>query len=378
MLFVFVMLVAYACNQKKSDNVDTLSAPEEAVVIPDSGWYYDSINAPVKARVHQYFLDKHSSGHFNGCYLIADHGYIVDTGYYGYANYRTEDTLNLNAAFQLASVSKPFTAMAILRLVEAGKLALDAPVKQYLPDLPYDGITLKMLLCHRGGLGNYTYFTEYLMKDSTGILYNESIMAILQDTVPEVYFLPDTRFDYSNTGYALLALIVQRVTKQPFNKWMAQNFFAQFNMKDAFVHSGTRDELPEGTAVGHLWDHRAPGNDYLNGVVGDKGMYASVMDLYQFDKALYRGDVLSDSLQQICFSAHNPVKHDSSSYGLGWRLINPNSPKKIVYHTGWWQGSRSYFIRYPGLQKTIIVLDNVKRGPWLGVKELLSLIEPNV
>src|SRR5690606_9393214 len=159
--------------------------------------------------------------------------------------------------FQLASVSKPFTAMAILRLVEAGKLSLDEPIKTYLPDLPYDGITLKMLLCHRGGLGNYTYFTEYLMKDSTGILYNESIMKILQDTVPEVYFQPNVRFDYSNTGYALLALIIQRTTKMPFREWMSKHFFAEFDMFNAFIYD-KNGELPEHAARGHLWDYRSP------------------------------------------------------------------------------------------------------------------------
>lgn len=376
LLHILLPTLFTACKSEEEGIPQSTSSQQEAP--PDSTGYYDSLNAPYKAKIDSFFHNLIEQKRFNGSFLFADHGHIIHKKIYGYANYHQKDTLTEHSAFQLASASKPFTATAVLMLADQGKVHLDDSIRKYIPELPYAGITIRMLLNHRGGLGNYIYFTEHEWKDDTtgGYLTNQGVLDFWKDSIPDIYYPPDKKFDYSNTGYMLLAVLVEQVSGQQFKDWMDTHIFDPLGMEDAYIIDKANSDLPPNATLGHLWDYRAPGNDYLNGVVGDKGMYASASDLFKFDQALYSSKLFkNDSLIEWAMKAQNPVKRDSSSYGYGWRLINPKSPNRIVYHTGWWQGYRTYFIRYPKSRKTAIVLDNIKRGPFLSVKTLLGLIE---
>ncbi len=370
---ILFMGVLVACDEEKSDEAEHDPEPKKEVLI-DSSWYYDSLNAPYIDDIQSYFKERATSHLFNGVYLFAQNGYVIDSGLYGVKNQDENDSLSFNTAFQLASGSKPFTATAILKLVEEGKLGLDDSV-HHIIDLPYKGITVRMLLNHRGGLGNYIYFTEHLFKDTNAILTNQGILDILKDTVPKIYYPPNTHFDYSNTGYALLACIVEKVTGKAFKTHMKEAIFEPLGMEHSFILDIT-EPLPKHAATGYVGQSmRDPGNLYLDGVVGDKGMYSTVHDMLMFDQALYNG-FLSDSLMELAMSAQNPILSNGDSYGYGWRLIHPDTEDRIVHHTGWWHGFRSFFIRYPKEKKTVIVLDNIKRSSCMGTKELLGLFAP--
>lgn len=370
---LLIIGVLCACSEENSNDTTADIVEQEEVKI-DSSWYYDSLNTPYISNIQAYFKERANSHLFNGVYLYAQNGYVVDSGLYGVKNQDKNDSLSFHTAFQLASGSKPFTATAILKLVEAGELGLDDSV-HHIIDLPYKGITVRMLLNHRGGLGNYIYFTEHLFKDTNAILTNQGILDILKDTVPKIYYPPNTHFDYSNTGYALLACIVEKVTGKAFKTHMKEAIFEPLGMEHSFILDIT-EPLPKHAATGYVGQSmRDPGNLYLDGVVGDKGMYSTVHDILKFDQALYNG-FLADSLMEFAMSAQNPVLSNGDSYGYGWRLINPDTEDKIVHHTGWWHGFRSFFIRYPKEKKTVIVLDNIKRSSCMGTRELLGLFAP--
>ncbi len=366
-----ICFLLHSCSEEEKKE-SAAPTPEPDVETIDSSWYYDSINVDFKADIDQFFQQKIDARLFNGSFLYAQNGYIVSSGEFGIKNQSKRDSVDQKTAFQLASGSKPFTAIAILKLVEEGKIKLNDSLHHLVPDFPYNGITVEMLLNHKSGLFNYIYSMDYLMKDSSGYLFNESLLKVLQDTLPARYYAPNTKHEYCNTNYALLATVVERVSGKTFQNYMDDTFFKPLGMSNTFVIDKT-SELPENAAIGYVSRrYLDPGNDYLNGVVGDKGLYSTAHDMLKFDQALYQG-FINDSLVELSMQAHTKITQNKRAYGYGWRLINPESPEKIVYHTGWWQGFRTFFIRYPKEKKTVIVLDNVDTKVRLGVEELLGL-----
>jgi CubicO group peptidase (beta-lactamase class C family) len=309
---------------------------------------------------------------FNGCVLYGEKGRLVFKKAYGYDDFKTKKRLTTSSAFQLASVSKMFTAMAIMILKEEGLLDYDDSVRQYIPELPYTGLTIRNLLNHRSGLPDYMHFSDTYW-DQTKPLTNEDMILVMAQYKPPRYFSPGNGFDYCNSNYALLASVVERITKKPFDQFIKENIFDPLKMDNTFIyHLEEGQEIPEYVPVGVAGHHSARGmprvepNYYQNGVVGDKGVYATVEDLFKWDQALYRGSLVSESTLEEAFTEGSPrFSKWRDNYGFGWRLKadRPNT----VYHYGWWKGFRSYFIRDLYQEKTIIVLTNTTRSLSSGV-----------
>jgi CubicO group peptidase (beta-lactamase class C family) len=303
---------------------------------------------------------------FNGCVLYGEKGRLVFKKAYGYDDFQKKEKLTVNSAFQLASVSKMFTAMTIMILKEEGLLNYDDSVRKYIPELPYPGITIRNLLNHRSGLPDYMHFSDNFW-DQAKPLTNEDMISIMAINKPPIYFTPGNGFDYCNTNYALLASIVERITKKPFDKFVTENIFEPLGMKNSFIYRLEKGQpIPEFVPVG-VAGHR-PGrgmpreepNFYQNGVVGDKGVYTTVEDLFKWDQALYRGILVSDATLNEAFTEGSPkISKWRDNYGFGWRLRADRA--NTVYHFGWWKGFRSYFIRDLDQGKTIIVLTNTTR-----------------
>lgn len=307
--------------------------------------------------------------HFNGCVLYAEKGRLVFKKAYGIGNFKTKEPLTEHSTFQLASVSKMFTAMAIMILYEQGKLDYDDPVEKYIFGLPYPGVTIRHLLNHRSGIPDYMHFTDALWPDKNKAVTNDDIIRLMRMAQPKPYFLPDGGFDYCNSNYALLASVVEKVSQMPFDQYIQQAIFDPVDMQDSFIYRLSPDSaMPANVPCkvsGHLHYRRGIvpiRNDYMNGVIGDKGVYSSIMDLYKWDRALYDGILVSDSTLQEAFSPGSPSsKRRKDNYGFGWRIREDRV--KTVFHYGWWKGFRSYFIRDLYQEKTIIVLTNKDRGP---------------
>ncbi len=175
----------------------------------------------------QFYKDILERSHFSGEFLVAKKGEIIFEKYAGYGHINGKDSLNANSALHLASVSKTFTAMAVLKLWEQGKLQIGDEASVYLPGFPYEGVTVKTLLNHRSGLPNYVHVMEQLGWDRKKVVYNEDVLQFLVTNKDKLQVArPDRSFHYCNTNYALLALIIEKVSGMPYPQFIYENFFA--------------------------------------------------------------------------------------------------------------------------------------------------------
>ncbi|MFN0202989.1 MAG: serine hydrolase domain-containing protein [Bacteroidia bacterium] len=302
------------------------------------------------------FRHKVKTEGFNGCVLIARQGTELYKKSFGYADYYAKDTLTPNSSFQLASVSKIFTAAAVLRLKEQGKLNLDDLVTKHLPEFPYPTVTVRMLLNHRSGLPNYLHFNGKYWKDRNALMTNYHVLDMMIKHNIGLTFTPGTRFTYCNTNYVILAYLVERVCGYPFRDFMMSNFFVPLGMYNSWVFdfSANHPTKTYGYSKGWNIDEFKP----EDGVVGDKGMYASVEDLYKWDQALYTGAILSPSSLAETWTPYSFEHPGKKNYGLGWRLIQQPDNNYMPYHQGWWHSYNTAYYRIPQDKATIIVLSN--------------------
>jgi CubicO group peptidase (beta-lactamase class C family) len=341
--------------------VDSIFIDLDKAVMAKKGRIIDSVFSALQAK-----------GVFNGCVLYAEKGRLVFKHAYGYDDFKAKKRLTTSSAFQLASVSKMFTAMSIMILHEEGLLDYDDSVRQYIPELPYKGITIRHLLNHRSGLPDYMHFSDKLWNIETP-LTNEDMIRVMAINVPQAYFTPGNGFDYCNSNYALLASVVERITKKPFDQFVSENIFEPLSMDDAFIyHLEQGQEIPTFVPVGVSGHKRGRGlprvepDFYQNGVVGDKGVYASVEDLFKWDQALYNNVLVSEDAMNEAFTPGSPkISKHKDNYGFGWRIKAERV--NTVYHYGWWKGFRTYFVRDLYQEKTIIVLTNTTRSLASGV-----------
>ena len=294
------------------------------------------------------------NGNFNGGVIVAKDGNIIYERYKGFKNLK-EDSINANTPFHIASTSKTFTGVATLQLVQQGKLNLDDSLQKLFPGFPYQGVTVKMLLCHRSGLPNYVYFIPNSKWDKKRMVYNQDVLDFLITQKPNPDFTAGRRFAYSNTNYVLLAMIIEKITGQPFPTYMQQQFFAPLQMNNSFVFtwSDSAKVIQSYTAGGTLWDY-----DYLEGTYGDKNIFSTPRDLLKWDQALYTGQFVGKALLDSAFTPQSFERPSVHNYGLGFRMMNLPSGKKVVYHNGRWHGFNSAFTRLTDEKATIIVLGN--------------------
>ncbi|MFO7616564.1 MAG: serine hydrolase domain-containing protein [Bacteroidales bacterium] len=351
-------------GQAEPDDPYIANFPVYAELTPERAVIADSLR--------NYFNRMHRAG-FNGTVLFAENGEIVFAEAYGYHNLQKKDSLTLESAFQLASVSKPITALAVLILKEDNRLDLDDPVNLYFPGLPYEGITIRHLLSHRSGLPNYMYFCEDYWPDKERAITNQEMIDLMIRQAPKPYYLPDRRYNYSNTNYALLATIVEQVSGMRFEDFVTVRIFEPLKMRNALIYNKSVAPANENPVLGYISSRVVAENHFLNGVVGDKGVYASAFDLLKLDQALYSDKLVSQETLREAFTPQHKDLRPNDNYGLGWRLDVSDELSPVVYHTGWWKGFRTYFIREVSEKRTIIILSNTLRASRFNTKELREI-----
>ncbi|MEM6343493.1 MAG: serine hydrolase domain-containing protein [Bacteroidota bacterium] len=330
------------------------SIPSDQGEIPID-WVFDGQSR--HETLENYFKRLVKTHDFSGTVLIAENGQIVHQGAYGYANTRKREPLNIHSTFQLASVSKPITAIAALLLYEEGSLVLNEPVKTYLPEFPYQKVKVKHLLAHRSGLCRYMGLgQDYWNKRY--FLTNQKVVDLLAEHPMKLRFRPGSKFQYNNTNYALLAAIIERLSGQSFSEFVDMRVFKPLGMQNSAAYNLLKRKKVFGRAQGYIKGRRTykpAEGDYLDGVLGDKGVYSNVTDLYTLDQALYEGRLLKPETVAMMFQGAGPYQR-GRNYGLGWRLKKwlPH----VAYHFGWWRGFRTCFIRDMKAQRTIIILSN--------------------
>lgn len=378
-LYLSLFALLFACGATQTTE-EALKRPDDPPLSKDSiNKILLKIHAKEKAfSIDTLFKNKVKNAGFNGCVLVAQAGQIIYEKAFGFANFQKKDSLHLSSAFQLASASKTLTSAAILLLKDQGKLKLTDDVQKYLPDFPYSGVTIQLLLTHRSGLSNYVYFCEpFCQKPNTyngGIFNNAAMFQIIRNSKPAVYAQPDKKFEYCNTNYALLALIVEKVSGTAFPAFMEQNIFKPLGMDHTWVHDPKTDASHANKTIGYNASGRIEGDTYADDVIGDKGVYSTVEDLFKWDQALYSEKLLKKETINEAFKGYSNEHKGKRNYGYGWRMIDDGKNPKIIYHNGWWHGYNSLFLRRPGDKTTIIVLSNKYNRSTYQVQGVLSIL----
>ena len=308
---------------------------------------------------------------FNGNILIAEKGEIIYNRSYGLANETTKEKLNPNSVFELASCSKQFTAMGIVILKEKGKLNLDDKITKYIPELAnYKEISVRNLLHHTGGLPDYMPIMDTVW-DKSKIATNRDVIEVFSKYNPKALFAPNSKHEYSNTGYTLLATIIERSSGQPYAEFLEENIFKPLKMKNSFIYNRRLSpKKVKNYALGYLYiksqnKYILP-DDYektkmvfwLDGVVGDGTVNSTVIDLLKWDRALYTPQLVSNESLKEIFA--NGILNDGSvgKHGFGWRMMDTKEFGRIARHSGGWPGYMTYIERDTDFDKTIIILQN--------------------
>ena len=297
--------------------------------------------------------------YFNGNVLVAYKGQCIYNQSFGYSDLLKRKELENDDIFQLASVSKQFTAMAIMILKERNLLNYDDSVTKFIPEFPYPRITVRMLLNHTSGLPNYYWLVEHHWHGKKPP-HNEEIIKLLAEHKLNLYFTPGRRWDYSNTGYVILASLVEWISDQKFADFMHKNVFEPLKMDNSFVYSSSFSNSKKDRLSGYYYRgrrYRIIPETVNDGAVGDKGVYSTTSDLFKWDQALYNNVLVSQETLSEAISTFKLRNKYEIPYGFGFRIRTRND-KKIAYHHGKWNGFRTSLLRYVEDTNTVIVLNH--------------------
>lgn len=324
-------------------------------------------------RASNAFFDSTFPGNsFNGAFLVAKNGQIIFERYRGTAHLKGTDTITPATPFHIASTSKTFTAMGILYLVQEGKLQLTDSIEKFFPQFPYKGITVHMLLSQRSALPNYMNVMDQKGWDKTKRATNNDVLQYLITERPPLQGTPGKRFNYCNTNFVLLALLIEKISGQSYPAFMQTVFFDRLGMHDSFVFTwaDSARATPSYKANGVLEPFT-----WLDETYGDKNIYSTVRDLLKWDQALYGNELIRADLREAAFTPYSFEKPGIHNYGLGWRMYTlPEAT--IIYHNGWWHGNNSCFYRVVSDSLTIIALGNRMNRNIYRVKPLIEALTP--
>lgn len=308
----------------------------------------------------QNLLDRYAKYYrFNGSVLVSWKGQVLCDRAMGYCDFTEKQPLTSQSHFQLASVSKQFTAAAIMLLHQQGKLEFDDEVKKYIPQWPYAGMTIRHLLTHTSGISNYMWLVEHKWKKPHSP-YNHEVVAMLIEHNMPLNFVPGRYHSYSNTGYVVLAYLVEKISGNYFADFLDENIFQPLGMKNTFAYSQTINRKNQDKVSGFQptrRGYRKIDETIHDGCMGDKGIYSTANDLYKWDQALYSGKLISSEVLDEAFTMTTLRNKRKVPYGFGFRIIEKDD-SKTVYHHGLWNGFRTSLIRYVSDSCTIIVLNN--------------------
>lgn len=297
--------------------------------------------------------------------MVIKNGEIIFQKGYGLANIELKIPVTEKTNFRLASVTKQFTALSVLMLIERGALEINTTLKDIFPGYPDYGnkITIKHLLQHTSGLIDY----EDLIHDSVSVQLKDKDVLDLMMNSDSTYFEPGSQHRYSNSGYALLALTVEKISGKPFRDFLYDNIFKPLGMTNTIAFENNINEVKN---RGYGYTITETGTELTDqsitsAVLGDGGIYSSLNDLYKWDKALYTNSLIDEKYLIESWTPGITSDDAEFPYGYGWHLEEYRNTK-IVYHTGSTKGFRNIIYRMPEEKFTIIILTNRNAGPESG------------
>ncbi len=352
--------------EKRNDSLASLFNPE--------------IAKQKSIKLDTFFTKLKATYGFNGAVLVAQYGKIIYKKGFGYSNYFTKSNINTHTHFQLASVSKQFTAVAIMQLKEKGLINYEDPIYKHIPGFPYDSsLTIRSLLTHRSGLADYSYSLDKVY-DKKVPLTNQKVVELMVRLKPHIDYRPNAKFSYNNTNYMLLAYIVEKLSGMNFREYAKKNLFEAAGMSETFVYDPMHPEMLRTAATGYVPRRGGPvvsEFNHLDGVTGDKGIYSTVEDLYHWDMALNEEKLVKFSTLEEAFTPqHTTPKTLPKNYGFGWRLAQLDNGEWLTYHTGWWHGFKNYYLHNPKDNSAIIILGNMANHALSKVNIVQSILYP--
>ena len=309
------------------------------------------------AQMDALFADYQRPGVPGASVMVIGDGKVLFAKGYGLADLARRIPCDTNTNFRLASVTKQFTAMAVLMLVQQKRLSLDERLTDVLPEFPTYGkaITVRQLLGHTSGLIDY----EDIIPKGTVLPVLDRDVLRLEMGQHKTYFPPGRQYKYSNSAYALLALMVEARSGQTFAHFLQEHIFGPLKMRHTLAYE-------QGLSV---VAHRAHGytaegagfklsdQSLTSSVLGDGGIYSSVVDLYRWDQALYTSKLVSRRLLRLAFTPGAATEHPGNRYGFGWFIGNYRGLREI-WHSGNTVGFTSRIARYPEKKFSVVILTN--------------------
>ena len=322
----------------------------------------------------------YEKGGSHGAWLYAEKGEIVSQGVVGFRDPAGTVPLTEDTVFQLASVSKNFTAAAMMLAVRQGLLSLDDEITKYFPEIPYPGVTVRHLLSHTGGVPDYfddeDWFID-LWKKENRVPGNDEILNFLCETKLKPYFAPGEGLQYSNTGYNLLALLVERLSGVPYEEFLQKSIVEPAGMPNTRCCHLRRDGVPFGNYAqatvreNGVWVADVDSEEYrdviaFDGLNGDDYVYTTLFDMLKWDRALREGKVLTLEEQALMYT---PMKLNSGEdavydeeeglgYGFGWGIGREEGFGLVVSHSGGMPGVLTWFERFIDADRVLVLLGN--------------------
>jgi len=342
---------------------------------------------------------------FNGAWLYAEKGEIVSKGVLGFRDPENTLPITEDTIFQLASISKTFTSAAVMLLVREGKLRLEDEIVKFFPEIPYPGVTIRHLLNHTSGIPDYFDDADWFIKiwkEEKRVPGNDEILRFLRKTKAKPYFAPGEGLHYSNTGYNLLALLVERLSGVPYEEFLQKNIFEPAGMSSTRCCHIRRDGVPfdnyaratvydDGKCVADIDSEEEGDVVAFDGLNGDDYVYTNIFDMLRWDRALREGKVLTSEEQQIMYTpgrlnnGEEAVydEDDGLGYGFGWGVGHDEKYGLIVSHSGGMPGVATWFERFIDADRVLVILScrdyrdvRAYLGYWEGMEAIARDREP--
>jgi len=325
-----------------------------------------------KKSIEAFYNKNWPNNSLNGSFLVAKNGQIIYERYEGFTNFREKTPITAETPLHLASVSKVLTATAILKLVNAKKLDLDQKVNSILKEFPYPDVTVRMLLNHRSGMRSYSYFTDKKENwDRHNTITNQQLLTLMATKNIELESKTNTRFAYCNTNYAMLALVIEKITKLSYKDAMDQIIFKPLGMTHTFVMDYENDRKK--VVPSYKGNKVEIGMDFLDAIYGDKNIYSTPRDILKFDRARSSSAFLDPKLLEQVYVGYSNERKGKRNYGLGIRMTQLDTGQTLYYHNGWWHGNTSSYVTLRKENVTLIALSNkFSRSPY-NIRKLSSL-----
>lgn len=317
------------------------------------------------AKVDALFNDIISPDSPGAAVMVIRKGKIVHSAGYGLANLEKGQRISPSNLFHIASIGKSFTALGIMILAEEGLLDYDEPIGEYLPELSWmgKGVTIRRLLYHTSGITNYnndpTMADEMLELSATP--GNAELLAVLS-IEHDLDYRPGNKYDYSNTGYDVLGLVIERLSGQSYADFMQARIFAPLGMRHTFVIPNRAKRAGPLVAMSYAdededGEPEAYPSDPWDNLSGSGAIYSSVEDMFYYDQALYTDELVSQETLEEAFTSGTINNGTETDYGFAWEIGEYND-EWYVSHSGYWLAFDSYFLRFPDAELSIIVLYN--------------------